>query len=164
MLATSPALELNSNPVSSSQHLRLGIKLAVEEGVGPAALPFESKDSVRGTSWSPGNSKSFPNGQRRADMAGMKVAQISKAGGPFEIVERDIPQPGPGQVRIKVEACGVCHSDSLVKEALYPGLQLPRVPGHEISGRIDAVGTGARHGSPDSGWAWDGMAGTASSA
>ncbi len=75
-------------------------------------------------------------------MAGMKVAQISKAGGPFEIVERDIPQPGPGQVRIKVEACGVCHSDSLVKEALYPGLQLPRVPGHEISGRIDAVGTG----------------------
>jgi D-arabinose 1-dehydrogenase-like Zn-dependent alcohol dehydrogenase len=75
-------------------------------------------------------------------MAGMKVAQISKAGGPFEMVERDIPQPGPGQVRIKVEACGICSSDALVKNALYPGLQLPRVPGHEISGRIDGVGAG----------------------
>jgi len=75
-------------------------------------------------------------------MASMKVAQISKAGGPFEIVERDIPQPGPGQVRIKVEACGICHSDSLVKQAAFPGLQLPRVPGHEIGGRIDAVGAG----------------------
>jgi D-arabinose 1-dehydrogenase-like Zn-dependent alcohol dehydrogenase len=75
-------------------------------------------------------------------MAGMKVAQISKASGPFEIVERDIPEPGPGQVRIKVAACGICHSDALVKNAVYPGLQLPRVPGHEISGRIDAVGAG----------------------
>jgi len=75
-------------------------------------------------------------------MAGMKVAQVSKAGGPFEIVERDIPQPAPGQVRMKVEACGICHSDSLVKQGLYPGLQFPRVPGHEISGRIDAVGAG----------------------
>jgi propanol-preferring alcohol dehydrogenase len=72
----------------------------------------------------------------------MKVAQISKAGGTFEIVERDILQPGPGQVRIKVEACGICHSDALVKNAVYPGLQLPRVPGHEICGRIDAVGAG----------------------
>jgi len=75
-------------------------------------------------------------------MARMKVAQVSKAGGPFEMVERDIPAPGPGQVRIKVEACGICHSDALVKNAVYPGLQLPRVPGHEISGRIDAVGAG----------------------
>jgi D-arabinose 1-dehydrogenase-like Zn-dependent alcohol dehydrogenase len=75
-------------------------------------------------------------------MALMKVAQISKASGPFEIVERDIPEPGPGQVRIKVAACGICHSDALVKNAVYPGLQLPRVPGHEISGRIDAVGAG----------------------
>lgn len=75
-------------------------------------------------------------------MARMKVAQISKAGGTFEIVERDIPQPGPGQVRIKIEACGICHSDALVKNAVYPGLQLPRVPGHEICGRIDAVGAG----------------------
>ena len=70
----------------------------------------------------------------------MKAAQISKAGGDWELVERDIPEPDPGQVRVKVEACGICHSDSLVKEGLWPGLQYPRVPGHEIAGRIDAVG------------------------
>ena len=81
-------------------------------------------------------------------MARMKVAQISKAGGPFEIVETDIPQPGAGQVRIKVEACGICHSEELVKNALFPGLQLPRVPGHEISGRIDAVGSGVAQWKP----------------
>ena len=72
--------------------------------------------------------------------AKMKVAQISKPGGDFELVERDIPQPGPGQVRVKVEACGVCHSDMLVKDGLWPGLQYPRVPGHEIAGRVDALG------------------------
>lgn len=72
----------------------------------------------------------------------MKVAQISKAGGDFEVVERDIPEPGVGQVRVKVEACGICHSDMLVKEGLWPGLQYPRVPGHEIAGHIDAVGSG----------------------
>ena len=54
----------------------------------------------------------------------MKAAQISKAGGDFELVERDIPEPGPGQVRVKVEACGICHSDVLVKEGLWPGLQI----------------------------------------
>ena len=70
----------------------------------------------------------------------MKAAQISKAGGNFELVERDIPEPAPRQVRVKVEACGICHSDVLVKEGLWPGLQYPRVPGHEIAGRIDAVG------------------------
>lgn len=70
----------------------------------------------------------------------MKAVQISKAGGNFEVVERPIPQPGAGQVRIKVEACGICHSDVLVKEGLWPGLAYPRVPGHEIAGRIDAVG------------------------
>src|SRR5881392_1424045 len=70
----------------------------------------------------------------------MKAAQISKAGGDFELVEREIPQPGPGQVRVKVEACGICHSDVLVKEGLWPGLQYPRVPGHEVAGRIDALG------------------------
>ena len=70
----------------------------------------------------------------------MTAAQISKAGGDFELVERDIPQPGPEQVRVKVEACGICHSDALVKEGLWPGLQYPRVPGHEIAGHIDAVG------------------------
>ena len=70
----------------------------------------------------------------------MKAAQISKPGGDWELVEREIPEPGAGQVRVKVEACGICHSDFLVKEGLWPGLQYPRVPGHEIAGRIDAVG------------------------
>jgi D-arabinose 1-dehydrogenase-like Zn-dependent alcohol dehydrogenase len=70
----------------------------------------------------------------------MKAVQISKPGGNFEVVERPVPQPGRGQVRIKVEACGICHSDALVKEGLWPGLQYPRVPGHEIAGRIDSVG------------------------
>jgi D-arabinose 1-dehydrogenase-like Zn-dependent alcohol dehydrogenase len=75
-------------------------------------------------------------------MAHMKVAQVPKPGAPFEIVERDIPQPAAGQVRIKVHACGVCHSDVLVKEGVFPWIQYPRVPGHEVSGRIDAVGPG----------------------
>jgi D-arabinose 1-dehydrogenase-like Zn-dependent alcohol dehydrogenase len=70
----------------------------------------------------------------------MKAVQISKAGGNFELVERPIPQPARNQVRIKVEACGICHSDALVKEGHWPGIQYPRVPGHEIAGRIDAVG------------------------
>lgn len=69
----------------------------------------------------------------------MKAAQISKAGGDWELVERDIPEPGAGQVRVKVAACGICHSDALVKEGIWPGLQYPRVPGHEIAGQIDAV-------------------------
>jgi D-arabinose 1-dehydrogenase-like Zn-dependent alcohol dehydrogenase len=75
-------------------------------------------------------------------MAKMKVAQVPKAGGNIEIVERDIPQPGPGQVRIKVLACGVCHSDMLMKEGMWPGIQYPRVPGHEVAGVIDEVGAG----------------------
>jgi D-arabinose 1-dehydrogenase-like Zn-dependent alcohol dehydrogenase len=70
----------------------------------------------------------------------MKTVQISKPGGNFELVERPIPQPARGQVRIKVEACGICHSDALVKEGLWAGIQYPRVPGHEIAGCIDAVG------------------------
>src|SRR2546425_10248988 len=70
----------------------------------------------------------------------MKAAQISKPGGDWELIERDVPDPGAGQVRVKVEACGICHSDALVKEGLWPGLQYPRVPGHEIAGRVDAVG------------------------
>jgi D-arabinose 1-dehydrogenase-like Zn-dependent alcohol dehydrogenase len=73
-------------------------------------------------------------------MPTMRAMQISKRGGDFELVERQIPEPGRMQVRIKVEACGVCHSDVLVKEGLWPGLQYPRVPGHEIAGVIDAVG------------------------
>jgi alcohol dehydrogenase/propanol-preferring alcohol dehydrogenase len=70
----------------------------------------------------------------------MKVAQISKPGADWELVERDIPEPGADQVRVKVEACGICHSDVLVKEGLWPGLQYPRVPGHEVAGTIDALG------------------------
>ena len=70
----------------------------------------------------------------------MKVAQISKSGGDWELVQRELPEPGVGQVRVKVEACGICHSDVLVKEGLWPGLQYPRVPGHEIGGRVDAIG------------------------
>ena len=70
----------------------------------------------------------------------MKAAQISRAGGDWELVEREIPEPKNGQVRVKVEACGICHSDALVKEGVWPTLQYPRVPGHEIAGRIDALG------------------------
>jgi D-arabinose 1-dehydrogenase-like Zn-dependent alcohol dehydrogenase len=70
----------------------------------------------------------------------MKVAQVSKPGAEFSIVEREIPNPGPGHVRIKVQACGVCHSDVLTKEGQWPGIQYPRVPGHEVVGIIDAVG------------------------
>jgi D-arabinose 1-dehydrogenase-like Zn-dependent alcohol dehydrogenase len=72
----------------------------------------------------------------------MRAAQISRRGGPIEIVERPVPQPANGWVRIKVQACGICHSDSLVKDGLWPGLQYPRVPGHEVVGLVDAVGTG----------------------
>jgi D-arabinose 1-dehydrogenase-like Zn-dependent alcohol dehydrogenase len=75
-------------------------------------------------------------------MKRMRAAQISKAGGDWELVEREIPEPGAGEVRVKVEACGICHSDMFVKDGLWPGLQYPRIPGHEIAGRIDALGAG----------------------
>jgi D-arabinose 1-dehydrogenase-like Zn-dependent alcohol dehydrogenase len=75
-------------------------------------------------------------------MTKMKVVQISKPGADFEIVEREIPTPNAGHVRIKVQACGVCHSDVLTKEGLWPGIQYPRVPGHEVAGIIDEVGEG----------------------
>jgi D-arabinose 1-dehydrogenase-like Zn-dependent alcohol dehydrogenase len=74
--------------------------------------------------------------------ATMKAAQISKPGAGFEVVEREVPKPGAGQVRIKVQACGVCHSDLLTVEGAWPGIQYPRVPGHEVAGIIDAVGAG----------------------
>jgi D-arabinose 1-dehydrogenase-like Zn-dependent alcohol dehydrogenase len=74
-------------------------------------------------------------------MPKMKAVQVPKAGGDFEIVERDIPQPGPRQVRIRVQACGVCHSDVITKEGVLPGISYPRVPGHEIAGIIDEVGS-----------------------
>jgi D-arabinose 1-dehydrogenase-like Zn-dependent alcohol dehydrogenase len=76
----------------------------------------------------------------RVAIAPMKAAQIPKPGGDFEIVEREVPQPTAGQVRIKVQACGVCHSDLFTKEGLWPGIQYPRVPGHEVAGVIDEVG------------------------
>lgn len=81
-------------------------------------------------------------------MAKMRVTQIAKPGGAFEIVEREIPQPAAGWVRVKVQACGVCHSDSLVKEGHWPGLQYPRVPGHEVVGIVDAVGAGVTQWKP----------------
>ena len=73
-------------------------------------------------------------------MKKMKAAQIARPGADWDLVERDIPEPGADQVRIKVEACGVCHSDMLVKDGLWPGIEYPRIPGHEIAGRVDAVG------------------------
>jgi alcohol dehydrogenase/propanol-preferring alcohol dehydrogenase len=72
----------------------------------------------------------------------MKAVQVAQAGGPLELVERNVPEPGVGQVLIKVQACGICHSDMLTKEGLWPGVTYPRVPGHEIAGIIDTVGAG----------------------
>jgi D-arabinose 1-dehydrogenase-like Zn-dependent alcohol dehydrogenase len=72
----------------------------------------------------------------------MRAAQVSAPNGPFELVERPVPEPGPDQVRVAVEACGVCHSDAMTKTAAFPGIQLPRVPGHEVIGRVDAIGPG----------------------
>ncbi len=72
----------------------------------------------------------------------MRVAQVARANGPFELVERPVPEPPADWVRIKVQACGICHSDSVVKEGIWPGLEFPRVPGHEVIGVIDALGEG----------------------
>lgn len=74
----------------------------------------------------------------------MRAVQVSRPKGPFELVERDIPDPAPGWVRVRVEACGICHSDSLTKEGLWPGIEYPRVPGHEIAGVIDGIGAGVK--------------------
>ncbi len=90
----------------------------------------------------------------------MKVAQISKPGAAFEIVEREIPEPEAGQVRIKVQACGICHSDVLVKEGVLPGIQYPRVPGHEVAGIIDEVAPASPCGRTGSESESAGMAGT----
>ena len=81
-------------------------------------------------------------------MAKMKVAIVPKAGANFEIVEKDIPQPGAGQVRIKVIACGICHSDVFTKDGLWPGIRFPRAPGHEIAGTVDALGAGVAKWKP----------------
>jgi len=86
----------------------------------------------------------------------MRAVQIPNAKGPLEMVEREIPEPKSGWVRVKIEACGVCHSDSLVKDGLWPGIQYPRIPGHEVIGVIDAVGPTCRIGNRASGLALDG--------
>ena len=78
-------------------------------------------------------------------MAKMKAVQVERAGGELKLVEKEIPEPRTGEVRVKVEACGICHSDVGVKEGQYPGIQYPRVPGHEVAGRIDAVGPDVAH-------------------
>src|SRR5262249_57873491 len=98
-------------------------------------------------------------------VATMKVAQVPKPGADFQIIERDIPKPSPGQVRIKVQACGICHSDVFTKEGSRPGIQYPRVPGHEVAGIIDEVGAGgfAWEKGEGGGGGWDrGHAGTCS--
>ena len=74
-------------------------------------------------------------------MGKMRAVQVSEAKGSFQVVERDVPEPKARQVRVRIEACGLCHSDVLTKENLLPGIRYPRVPGHEIAGVIDAVGS-----------------------
>jgi D-arabinose 1-dehydrogenase-like Zn-dependent alcohol dehydrogenase len=77
-------------------------------------------------------------------MTKMKVVQVPKAGADFQVVEREIPEPGSGQVRIRVQACGVCHSDAITKEGSFPGISYPRVPGHEVAGVIDTIGAAVK--------------------
>jgi D-arabinose 1-dehydrogenase-like Zn-dependent alcohol dehydrogenase len=81
-------------------------------------------------------------------MPKMRAVQVTRPKGPFEIVEREIPEPGPGSVRLKVQACGVCHSDSITKEGSLPWVKYPRVPGHEVVGVVDAVGAGVARWTP----------------
>lgn len=81
-------------------------------------------------------------------MATMTAVQVPEAGGDFQIIDKDIPEPGPGEVRIQVKACGICHSDAFVKEGSFPGIAYPRVPGHEVTGIVDAIGDDVTHWSP----------------
>jgi D-arabinose 1-dehydrogenase-like Zn-dependent alcohol dehydrogenase len=75
-------------------------------------------------------------------MSKMRVVQVTRPKGSLELVEREIPELGAGAIRIKIETCGVCHSDFFTKEGLWPGIQYPRVPGHEVAGIIEAIGKG----------------------
>jgi len=88
----------------------------------------------------------------------MIVAQLSRAGGPFELVERPIPEPGQGQVLIKIDACGICHSDQIFKEGHWPGMKFPFVPGHEVAGRVEKIGPGVANFKPGQrvGVGWNG--------
>src|SRR5437773_9518650 len=97
-------------------------------------------------------------------MSKTRVVQVSRPNGPLELVERDVPDPAAGHVRLKVQACGICHSDTLTKEGTFPGLQYPRVPGHEVVGSIDAVGRTSPDGGRASASGWDGTAGSAGTA
>ena len=81
-------------------------------------------------------------------MPTMRAVQVARPNGPLEVVERQIPEPGPGSVRIRVQACGICHSDTVTKEGLFPQIQYPRVPGHEVAGVVDAVGSGVSRWTP----------------
>ena len=78
----------------------------------------------------------------------MKAVEVREPKGPLQLVQRDVPGPGTGQVLIKVQACGICHSDMFTKDGLWPGLQYPRVPGHEIAGVIEAAGPGVEEWKP----------------
>src|SRR3989442_13391759 len=91
-------------------------------------------------------------------MPKMKAVQVSKPGGDLELIDREIPEPGAGHVRIQVQACGICHSDVITKEGLFPGITYPRVPGHEVAGVIDELGSGVKewHKGQRSGVGWHG--------
>jgi D-arabinose 1-dehydrogenase-like Zn-dependent alcohol dehydrogenase len=82
-------------------------------------------------------------------MPKMRIAQVSRPAAEFELVERDIPEPARGEVRIKVQACGICHSDEFTKNGTWPGLQYPRAPGHEIAGVIAGWPSGTAADSED---------------
>src|SRR5579864_515203 len=81
-------------------------------------------------------------------MKKMLAAQVSKPRGPLEVVERNVPEPSAGTVRVKIEACGVCHSDSFTVDGLFAGIEYPRIPGHEVVGTIDALGSGVNDFAP----------------
>ena len=98
-------------------------------------------------------------------MKKMRVAQVPAPKQPFQIVERPVPEPGPGEVRVKVAACGICHSDMFTAEGLWPGIEYPRVPGHEVAGVVDAARARAsRDGRPAIARGSAGTAGTAATA
>lgn len=98
-------------------------------------------------------------------MKTITAAVIHEAGGELILEQRPIPEPGPNQVRIKVQACGVCHSDNVIIQATMPGLTLPRVPGHEVAGLVDAVGAGVASWQPGDrvGVGWHGIHGASHS-
>lgn len=96
----------------------------------------------------PTTETSTPTAPGEIQMTTYRVAQVAASGGPFEIVEREVSQPGPGYVRVAVDACGICHSDAMFVNAAVPGVRFPVVPGHEIAGRVEALGEGTQ----DRGW------------